>query len=113
MYNNLRLVYITTSNKEEARKIGIELIESELAACINIIDGMESIYRWEGKVVTDQECILIAKTHYSKMKELTNRVNQLHSYDCPCVVSITLTENEGKKEYLNWLIQESKGELSV
>ena len=113
MYNNLRLVYITTSSKEEARSIGRTLIEDELAACINIIDGMESIYRWEGKVVSDQECVLIAKTHYSKMKELTYRVNKLHSYDCPCIISITLTENEGNKDYLNWLISESKGELSV
>ncbi len=113
MYNNLRLVYITTSNKDEARSIGRTLIENELAACINIIDGMESIYRWEGKVVEDKECILIAKTHYSKMKILTQRVQELHSYDCPCIVSITLTENEGNREYLNWLIQESRGELSV
>lgn len=113
MYNNLRLAYITTKNKEEAKKIGRFLVEEELAACVNIIDGMESIYRWEDQIVEDQECVLIAKTHYSKMKTLTNKVKAMHSYDCPCIVSITLTENEGNKEYLSWLIQESKGELSV
>lgn len=113
MYNNLRLVYITTSDKDEARLIGKDLVEQQLAACVNIFEGMHSIYHWEGKLVESQECVLIAKTHYSKMKPLTNRVCELHSYDCPCIVSITLTENEGNKEYLNWLIQESKGELSV
>lgn len=113
MYNNLRLAYITTKNKEEARSIGKKLIQEELAACINIVDGMESMYRWEGKIVEEKECVLIAKTHYSKMKILTKRIKELHSYDCPCVLSITLTENEGNKDYLEWLISESKGELSV
>jgi len=110
MFYNLRLVYITTGNKEEARKIGKTLVEERLAACVNIIDGMESIYRWEGEVREDNECILIAKTPYHNVKPVTERVKELHSYDCPCVVSLTLTEQEGNEEYLQWLIKESKSQ---
>tara|TARA_R110000868_G_scaffold235273_9_gene489180 strand:+ start:40454 stop:40780 length:327 start_codon:yes stop_codon:yes gene_type:complete len=108
MYYNLRYIYITTSSKEEARKIGFALVEEKLAACVNIIDKMESIYRWDGEIKEANECVLIAKTHYSKVKKLTNRVKKLHSYNCPCIVSLTITEDEGNKEYLDWLIKESK-----
>ena len=110
MYNNLRLIYITTSTKEEARNIGRDLVEKRLAACVNIIDGMESIYRWEGKIEEAQECILIVKTHYSKVQALTNRVLKLHSYECPSIISFTITEDEGHTPYLDWIIQETKDE---
>ncbi len=108
MYYNLRYIYITTSSKEEAKLIGRDLVEHRYAACINIIDGMESIFRWHGKIEESNECVLIAKTHYSKVQKLTERVKELHSYDCPCVVSMTLTEDEGNKDYLDWLTRESK-----
>lgn len=108
MFFNLRLVYITTSNKQEAKSIGRTLVEEKLAACVNIVDGMESIYRWEGEIVEDKETILIAKTPYHNVKELTDRVKQLHSYDCPCVISLQLTEQEGNEEYQHWLIKNSK-----
>ncbi len=108
MYHNLRIVYITTSTNEEAEHIGRKLVEEELAACVNIIGGMKSIYRWEGEIIEEQETVLLVKTHYSKMKPLTTRVNELHSYDCPCVISLTLTENEGNKDYIEWLLENSK-----
>lgn len=103
MYKNLRLLYITTPGKEEAAKIGRILVEENLAACANIIDGMQSIYKWEGKIQEDDECVLIIKTHYSRVKKVTRRVKEMHSYDCPSVISISLAENEGNIEYLEWL----------
>ena len=108
MYHNLRIVYITTPNNEEAERIGRLLVEEELAACVNIIRGMKSIYRLQGKVEEAQESVLLVKTHYSKMKLLTNRVKELHSFDCPCIVSLTLTENEGNMDYIEWLLENSK-----
>lgn len=108
MFFNLRLVYITTSNKQEAKSIGRTLVEEKLAACVNIVDGMESIYQWEEEIVEDQETILIAKTPYHNVKDLTDRVKELHSYDCPCVISLQLTEQEGNEEYQHWLIKNSK-----
>ncbi|WP_350356688.1 divalent-cation tolerance protein CutA [Fodinibius salsisoli] len=107
---NLRLVYITTSNKQEAKSIGRKLVEEKLAACVNIIDGMEAIYRWEGEIVEEQETILIAKTPYHNVKELTGRVKELHSYDCPCVISLQLTEQEGNEQYQHWLINNTKNQ---
>ncbi len=108
MFNNLRLVYITTKDKKEARSIGKTLVEEQLTACVNIIDGMESIYRWEGEIQEANECILIAKTPYHNVKELTERVKELHSYDCPCIISLQLSEQEGNEAYQQWLIQETQ-----
>ena len=103
MFRNLRLIYITTKDKEEAKKIGSALVKEKLAACANIIDGMESIYHWKGDIETDTECILIAKTTNQNVRKLTERVKELHSYEVPCVISLTLTEQEGNEEYLDWL----------
>lgn len=108
MFFNLRFVYITTSSIQEAETIGRTLVEEKLAACVNIVDGMKSIYRWEGEIVEDEEAILIAKTPYHNVKELTDRVKELHSYDCPCVISLQLTEQEGNEEYQHWLIKSTK-----
>jgi periplasmic divalent cation tolerance protein len=111
MFKNLRLVYITTKDREEARKIGNDLVQNRLAACVNIIDGMESIYRWKGELQTDSECILIAKTTYSNVSRVTERVKELHSYDVPCVISLNLAEQEGNEEYLYWLLSSVKPPL--
>ena len=108
MFFNLRLVYITTKDKQEAKTIGKKLVEEKLAACVNIVDGMESIYRWEGEIVEDNETILIAKTPYHNVKELTDRVKELHSYECPCTISLQLSEQEGNEEYQHWLLKNSK-----
>ncbi len=99
----MRLIYITTSGKEEAKKIGAELVANKLCACVNIIDGMESMYWWKGKVETDKECILIAKTAKHNVEELTEKVKEIHSYEVPCVISIPFSDNEGNSDYLNWL----------
>jgi periplasmic divalent cation tolerance protein len=105
MFKNLRIVYITTKNREEAVRIGKDLVEKQYAACVNIIDGMESIYRWKDEVVTDKECILIAKTTYSNVNRLTRRVKELHSYEVPCVITFNVSEQEGNHEYLDWLVE--------
>jgi periplasmic divalent cation tolerance protein len=110
MFNNLRLAYITTKDKEEARRIGKTLVEERLTACVNIIEGMESIYRWEEEIHRETECILIVKTTYHRMTELTERVKQLHSYDCPCIISLQLAEQEGHEAYQQWLIEETQQE---
>ncbi len=108
MFKNLRFVYITTKDKEEARKIGKAIIEKRLAACVNILDGMESMFHWKGKVESDNETILIAKTPYHNVNRLTEVVKELHSYECPCIVTLTITEQEGNEEYLMWLLKESR-----
>ena len=100
------LVYITAKNKAEARKIGRELVKERLVACVNIIEGMNSLYWWEGKIQDDQETILIAKTKESLVKELIEKVKSLHSYNCPCIVSLPVLD--GNPDYLNWLNNQTK-----
>ena len=104
MFRNIRLIYITTGSTEEARKIGKILVEEKLAACANIVNGMESIYHWKGKIESDSETILICKTTYSNVRNLTERVKKLHSYDVPCVISLNVSEQEGNEDYLDWII---------
>ena len=102
----LNLIYITTKDKDEAKKIGSELVKERLAACVNIIDGMNSIYRWKGKIQNDSEAILIAKTRKSLVDKLIAKVKSLHSYACPCIVSLPILN--GNKEYLTWLQNETQ-----
>jgi periplasmic divalent cation tolerance protein len=108
MFNNLRLVYITTEDEQEAEKIGKTLVEEHLAACANIIGGVQSFFRWKGEVQEAKECILFVKTPYHNVAELTDRVKQLHNYDCPCIVSLQLTEQEGNEAFQQWVIEETK-----
>lgn len=112
MFRNLRFVYITTKNRDEALKVASAIVEEKLAACANIIDGMESVYQWEGNIETSKECVLILKTSYSNVSRLTKRVKELHSYEVPCVISINLAEQEGNEEYLDWIIRSVQKPLS-
>lgn len=111
MFRNLRFVYITTKDKDQARTIGRVLVEERLAACVNILDGMESIYHWDDKIVEDNECVLIAKTPYHNINRLTKRVKELLTYDVPCIISLVITEQEGNEEYLDWLRNETEKPL--
>ena len=97
----INFINITTGSKTEAQKIGKALVESRLAACVNIIDRMQSIYRWEGKIQEDSEVILIAKTTDTLVSQLIDKVKSLHSYDCPCIVSLPVLD--GYPPFLNWI----------
>jgi periplasmic divalent cation tolerance protein len=101
MSNEACFVYMTAGSKEEASTIGRRLVEEKLAACVNIIDGMTSIYRWEGKLESASESVLIAKTMSKNVESLTERVKTLHSYDCPCIV--TLDIQNGNHDFLSWI----------
>jgi periplasmic divalent cation tolerance protein len=97
----IQFVYITAGDKVEARQIGTALVESRLAACVNIIDQMTSLYRWEGKIQEDQEVILIAKTTQKNVPALKEKVKEMHSYDCPCIVCLPVAE--GYEPFLEWI----------
>ncbi|UCH20359.1 MAG: divalent-cation tolerance protein CutA [Deltaproteobacteria bacterium] len=103
---NINLIYITAGNKAEARTLGRELVESKLAACVNIIDNMNSMYVWQGEIQDDKEVVLIAKTTEAKVPELLEKVKALHSYDCPCILSIPVSG--GNKEFMDWIANEVK-----
>lgn len=106
MPNDQRLVYMTAGSADEARTIGEALVAEKLAACVNLIDGMTSIYRWQGDMQLDTETVIIAKTTSDRVAALTERVKALHSYDCPCVVALSI--EGGNDAFLNWISDQVK-----
>ncbi|MEP4380201.1 MAG: divalent-cation tolerance protein CutA [Alphaproteobacteria bacterium] len=104
------MVYVTCGSVNEARQIGETVVRARLAACANIIDGMHSIYWWEGAVEDGSETVLILKTAAVNVPALTARVKALHSYDVPCVVEIPLAG--GNSEYFDWIVAESTANRS-
>jgi periplasmic divalent cation tolerance protein len=95
------LVLVTAPNEDEARRIANALVEERLAACVNIVGAVESVYRWEGQVTTDRETLLIIKTTDERYQELERRVKELHSYTTPEVIAFKI--ERGSSEYLSWL----------
>ena len=102
---NTVLVYITAENSAEALRIGRVLVEEKLAACANVLDGMTSVYRWQGEICEDTESVLIAKTTEALAGALTERVQVLHNSDCPCVV--TLPISSGNTAFLDWIVEQT------
>ena len=97
----VNFIYMTAGSKAEAQKIGKALLDSRLAACVNILDNMESIYRWEEKIQVDSEVVLIAKTTETLVPQLIEKVKSIHSYDCPCIVSLPVLN--GYPPFLDWI----------
>lgn len=102
------LVYMTAGGAEEARRIGKALVEARLAACVNLIEGMKSMYWWEGAVQEDAEVVMIAKTRAALVEPLTAKVRELHSFDCPCVVAVPIAG--GNPAFLQWIAVETRGQ---
>ncbi len=102
---NRRLLYITTASEAEAAKIGRKLVEERLAACANLLGRIGSIYWWEGKLQEEDEAALIVKTTEALVERLVERVKQLHSYDCPCVVVLPI--GGGNRDFLDWIGSET------
>ena len=102
-----RFVYITASSEEEAASIGKRLVEERLAACANVISTVRSFYWGEGKIQEGQEAVLIVKTREELMERLIDAVRSLHSYECPCVVSLPIVE--GNPDFLRWIYDETGG----
>ncbi len=96
--------YITTSGIEESKNIGKTLVEEKLAACVNIIPAIESIYLWKGEIEEDKESLLLAKTKVDNMDKIIKRVKEIHSYETPAILAIPIIE--GSKDYLEYLDNE-------
>ena len=101
-----QFVYITASSKDEARSIGRTLVESRLAACVNIVESITSFYWWNGEIQEDNEAAIIAKTKESLVQELIETVKAMHSYSCPCIVCLPIVA--GNPPFLAWVEEETK-----
>jgi periplasmic divalent cation tolerance protein len=99
------VVYVTTSTRDEALNIGRVVVSARLAACANIMGGVRSIYRWEGKVSEDDEALLVLKTTEARLAALIERVRALHSYTTPCVTAWPIAA--GNPDFLAWIETET------
>jgi len=99
------VVYTTIDNVQDARKIAHTLVEKQLVVCVNIIPKIESIYRWKGKVETDNEVVLIAKTTDKNVKKTIQKIKELHTYELPDIIVLPIIG--GLKDYLNYIQDET------
>jgi len=100
------VVLVACGSEEEALKIANALVEDHLAACVNLVAPIRSIYRWEGKIWDEKEWLLIIKTQKHRFDSLEKKVKSLHSYSVPEIISLPITE--GSSAYLNWLGQNTE-----
>ncbi len=105
MHHNQVTVLITVPTKEFGRQIAKQLVESNLAACVNILPGISSIYHWNGLVMENNELLLVAKTRRSLFDQLAAKVIQTHPYDVPEVIALPIVA--GSNEYLAWINEET------
>lgn len=99
-------VYAVFADAAEAERIGRTVIEERLAACVNILGPVRSIYRWEGKIETADEVAAIFKTHHWNADDLMERIAELHSYEVPCIVTWPI--NKILRKYANWVEDNSR-----
>ena len=95
------VILVTCGSEEEALKIANSLVEERLAACVNIVSPIRSIYRWEGKICDEREWILYIKTQKQRFEDLEKKVRALHSYSVPEIIALPIIE--GASSYLNWV----------
>jgi periplasmic divalent cation tolerance protein len=101
-------VYTTWPSTVEAEAAGRALVERRLAACVNILPGMISLYRWQGKVERAEEAVMIVKTRATLADAVSDALKDLHDYDTPAILVMTLESVEGS--YLGWLLKETEEE---
>jgi periplasmic divalent cation tolerance protein len=95
------VILITAPGEEDAAHMARELVDAGLAGCVNIVRGVRSIYRWEGKTEDSAEVLMIVKTRRELFTALMKRVKELHSYSVPEIIALPVLEGSG--DYLGWL----------
>jgi periplasmic divalent cation tolerance protein len=96
-----QIVLSTAGSEDEARQIARSLVERGHAACVNIVPGIESVYRWQGKIESSQEWLLLIKTTAARFEDVKRTIRELHSYDVPECIAISIID--GSAAYLNWI----------
>jgi periplasmic divalent cation tolerance protein len=103
---DILVVLVTAPSAEKAAELARQLVEERLAACGNVLPGIRSIYRWEGKVQDEPEALLVLKTHRDRFEALRNRVLALHPYQVPEVLALPV--EAGNEQYLAWVTGETR-----
>jgi periplasmic divalent cation tolerance protein len=99
------LIYSTVGKLQDAKRIARSIVEEKLAACVNILPGVESIYRWKGKIEEENECVLIAKTSDRNVSKVIKRIEEIHPYEVPDIVVLPLSD--GLKSYIEYVEKET------
>jgi periplasmic divalent cation tolerance protein len=107
---DFRVIFVMTANRSEADRIAEALVEGKLAACVNIVGPIRSIYRWRGAIEKANEYMLVVKAPARHFSRLERRVRELHSYEVPEIVAVPLTA--GSKPYLAWLAESTTSATS-
>ena len=100
------VVLITAASQRECKRIAKHLIEARLAACVNITQGIESVYRWEGKITNAKEFLMLIKTTRELFEEIKHAVAQIHSYHTPEIICLPIID--GSRNYLQWVADSVK-----
>lgn len=103
MMSEPMIVFVTCGSEEEALNISRALVEERLAACVNLISPIRSMYRWEEKIWDEKEWLLIIKTQRKRFQEVETRVKSLHSYSVPEIIALPIIA--GSYSYLDWLTE--------
>jgi periplasmic divalent cation tolerance protein len=99
------MVFITVKSEKEGEKITSALLKEKLAACVNMIVGVKSFFRWKGQISMEDEILLIAKTKDKLFENLKKRVLELHSYEVPEIIATSILA--GSEKYLDWIKKET------
>jgi periplasmic divalent cation tolerance protein len=97
------VVLVTVGSEEEGTRLGRLLVENGLVACANILPMKKSIYKWEGKIIEEPECLVLLKSRRNLFEQLSTTIKQLHTYQMPEIVAIPI--EEGSQDYLNWVME--------
>jgi periplasmic divalent cation tolerance protein len=100
------VILVTAANQDESRKIARRLVEAELAACVNILPPIESVYRWQGQIAEEGEYLLIIKSDKALYAEIETEILKLHSYRTPEIICLPIVE--GSRNYLQWISESVK-----
>ena len=99
--SNYLVLLVTAGSSEEANKVAGELLNQRKVACVNIVPGVNSLFRWQGKIDSAQENLLVIKTEASLLNEVVDLIKQIHSYDVPEIIALPIVG--GNKDYLQWI----------
>lgn len=106
MQENHIVIFCTVPDRESGERISRVLVEERLAACVNLVPGLSSIYRWQGHIQQDTECLLLIKSTAARFEVLADRLRGLHPYDIPEIIALPVSA--GDPAYLNWISENTQ-----
>ncbi|MEM1306234.1 MAG: divalent-cation tolerance protein CutA [Pseudomonadota bacterium] len=104
--SDVRLIYVTCPDLAVARTLAEAVVADRIVACANILPTMHAVYRWEGKVETAEECVLLLKTSAARCRDVIDRIQAAHPYDVPAILEVPVIG--GARAFLDWVVSESQ-----